>query len=614
MRKKIIFLMSIIILLHFSFYSTYGSSKKVLALGKYDFYHYFTYDELTNFLKDLNKAYPNITELKSLCKSDMGRDVWLLIINNPKTGKAEEKPGFFMNQIHAGEVIAAASNCYTAWYLLDNYGKDDYVTKIVDNLVWYIVPRLDVDGAEAYLTGKPSGKDPNPIDDDKDFKFNEDPPEDLDGDGFIVQMRKKDPRGEWKISKEDPRIMVRKVKDELEGTVYKIYSEGIDNDGDGKINEDSFTPAGGRLSNRNYPGNWQPQITQGGAKLYPMQEVVTRAEVDFVASHPNIAIYNQSHCCGRVILRPPTTATDVAFKFRSDLELFQVATARMVERSGWELGTSVFEWRYPPGTPDKKPTQVWRDKDGKLKNTPWEASEDASSEYASSLCGGCEDEYQYDRGYFAWGSSLETMYNIFGIFAFADEHWRHPDYDKDGKITEKERLKWNDEEMGGKIFVDWHSYDHPTLGQVEIGGWRRRKVSPPEGELIQKECEMGKNYKIYLGGQAPELRIKATLKAIDKKARIYQVDIEVENNGFLPTALQQAQYLKIAEPCVLEVQPDSNEEIMFGKKKVKIGHIDGNSVSKIVTYVVRLKTKKGALKAVVTSQRAGKDTKDIIIQ
>jgi hypothetical protein len=286
----------------------------------------------------------------------------------------------------------------------------------------------------------------------------------------------------------------------------------------------------------------------------------------------------------------------------------------MVERSGWELGTSVFEWRYPPGTPDKKPTQIWRDKDGKLRNTPWGTSEDASSEYASSLCGGCEDEYQYDRGYFAWGSSLETMYNIFGIFAFGDEHWRHPDYDKDGKITEKERLKWNDEEMGGKIFIDWHSYDHPTLGQVEIGGWRRRKVSPPEGELIQKECEMGKNYKIYLGGQAPELRIKATLKAIDKKARIYQVDIEVENNGFLPTALEQAQYLKIVEPCVLEVQPDSNVEIMFGKKKVKIGHIDGNSVSKIVSYVVRLKTKKGTLKAVVTSQRAGKDTKNIIIQ
>jgi hypothetical protein len=586
-----------------------------MALGKYDFYHYFTYDELTDFLKDLNRAYPNITELKSFCKSDMGRDVWMFIINNPKTGKAEEKPGYFLNQIHASEVIAAASNCYTLWYLLDNYGKDDYVTKIVDNIAWYVVPRLDVDTAEAYLTGKSSGEDPNPIDDDKDFKFNEDPPEDLDGDGFVVQMRKKDPKGEWKISEEDPRMMIKKAKDELEGTFYKIYSEGIDNDGDGKINEDSYLPYSGSLSNRNYPGNWRPQAVQWGGKLYPMQEVVTRAEIEFMATHPNVAIYVQSHCCGRVILRPPTTATDDAFKHKSDLELFKVATARMVERSGWDLGTSVFDWSWPPGTPNTKRSQVWRDKDGKLKNLPegMDLEDSSYSGFVSELCG-CQDDYSYDRGYFAYGSSIETMYEMFGVFAFADEHWRHPDYDKDLEISEKERLKWNDDEMGGKIFIDWHGYDHPTLGRVEIGGWRRAKVSPPEGELIQKECEMGKNYKVYLAGLIPELKIKAESKALDKSAGIYQVDISVDNDGYLPTALQHAQYLKVVEPCVLEVEPDDSVEILFGEKKAKLGHIAGNSTSETMSYVVRLKSERGTLNAVVTSQRAGKDTKHIIVK
>lgn len=612
MHKKFFVLVSLIVLLHFPFSSADGKVKKVKALGKYDFYHYYLYDELTDYLKDINQSYPQLTELKSLCKSQMGRDVWMLVINNPKTGKPENKPGIFLNQIHSSEVIASMSSVYTIWYLLENYGKKKDITKIVDNLVWYIIPRLDVDGAEAYLTGKPAGKDPNPEDNDKDFKFDEDPPEDIDGDGFIIQMRKKDPKGEMKISKEDPRMMTRKAPDETGGTYYKMYSEGIDNDGDGKINEDSFSTR--FLSNRNYPGNWRPNIVQRGGGKYPMEESITRAEVDFAAGHPNIAIYVQHHCCGRVILRPPTTYSDKEFKNRSDLELYKVASARCLEHSGWGLATSVFDWNWPRGTPNRKPTQIYRDKKGKIRNAPQGMyPEEDNSEFGCSSCG-WEDESQNDRGYFAWGSSIETMYELFGIFSLADEHWNPPDYNKDGRVTEKERLKWNDEEMEGKMFIDWHLFKHPTLGDVEIGGWRRRKVSPPEGELIQKECEMGNNYKIYLAGLAPQLKF-GEVKVTDKKGGIYQVDITVENKGFLPTATEQAQKLNILEPVLLEVEPTDNVEILLGESKVKLGHIKGNSESKKITYMLRVKdsSQKAALNATVRSQKAGRDSKKILI-
>ena len=609
MRGKIVFMVVIGFFLAFS--TAQGGADKVEALGKYDFYHYYDYEELTNYLKDINKAYPEMTELSSLAKSGMGRDVWLLTINNPKTGKAEDKPGLFINQIHAGEVIAAMSNLYTIWYLLDNHGKDDYVTSIVDRNVWYMVPRLDVDGADSYLKQKPSGKDPDPVDDDGDFLFDEDPPEDIDEDGVIVQMRQKDPMGEWKVSEKDPRILLRKAPDEVGGTYYKIYSEGIDNDGDGKINEDSF--ARGFLSNRNYPGNWKPDSVQRGGKRFPMQEGITAAEVAFVDAHPNIAIYVQSHCCGRVILRPPTTARDTEFAHGADLRLYQVAAARALEHSGWQLATSVFEWRFPPGTPDKKPTQVYRDKEGKLKNLPEGMRPEEEEEPTFYLWSG-EDEYQSDRGYFAWGSSLETMYNIFGVFSFADEHWRHPDYNGNGEISERERLKWNDEEMGGKIFVDWHAYDHPTLGEVEIGGWIRNKMSPPEGELIQKEAEMGNAYKMYFGGLTPHLEITNEIE--DKEGGVYQIDITVENSGFLPTALQHAQQVKIAKPVVLEVEPGDNLEILLGEKKLDLGHIGGNSKSEEIIFIVRKKNTSGraVLNVTAAAPRAGKDTKAITIQ
>jgi murein tripeptide amidase MpaA len=588
-------------------------TKKVIPLGKYDFYHYFAYEELTSYLQDMHAAYPQLTKLQSLCRSQMGRDVWMFIINNPETGKPEEKPGFFLNQIHSSEVIASMSCNYTIWYLLANYGKDDKVTDIVDNVVWYVVPRLDVDGAEAYLTGKPAGEDPNPVDSDGDFLFDEDPPEDLDGDGFIVQMRQKDTNGEMKISEKDPRHMERKAKDETGGTYYKIYSEGIDNDGDEKINEDSFSMR--FLSNRNYPGNWRPQTVQRGGGKYPMEESVTRAEVDFIAAHPNIVVYVQHHCCGRVILRPPTTAPDKDFKYKKDLDLYKVASARCLEHSGWDLATSVYDWNYPPGTPNKKSTQIYRDKEGKLKNIPRSIDpESRFSEPSSEFMVESED-CGCDNGYFAWGSSLETTYNLFGIFSLGDEHWDEPDYDKDGRVTPEERFKWNDEEMDGKLFVDWHPYEHPTLGSVEIGGWIRRKTSPPEGELIQKECEMGNNFVVYLAGLVPHVEVGG-FEVIDKKGGIYQLDITIKNTGFLPTATEQAQALRIDDPVLLEVLPDDNLEIIYGETKTKLGQIEGYSESPKTTYILRAKDleKKAVLNVRVSSQKAGLATKDITIK
>ena len=319
-----------------------------------------------------------------------------------------------------------------------------------------------------------------------------------------------------------------------------------------------------------------------------MQEGVTRAEVDFVANHPNITLYIQSHCCGRVILRPPTTATDREFPQTQDLRLFQVAAARALDHSGWNLATSVFEWRYPPGTPDRKPTQVYRDKEGKLRNAPAGMFEEDEEEDPGLYSFQNEwHDYMGDRGYFAWGSSLETMYNMFGIFAFADEHWAQPDYNGNGSISEKERLRWNDEEMDGATYVDWHSFRHPTLGDVEIGGWIRTRNSPPEGPLVQAESEMGNAYKIYMAGLTPRLEVKSEVSGANREMGIFQVDVTVENTGFLHTALEQAQALQVVDEIVLEVATDEDLEILFGEERTRIGHIDGNSESQAVSYLVR---------------------------
>jgi hypothetical protein len=175
-------------------------------------------------------------------------------------------------------------------------------------------------------------------------------------------------------------------------------------------------------------------------------------------------------------------------------------------------------------------------------------------------------------------------------------------------------MKWNDEEMDGKVFVDWHPYDHPTLGEVEIGGWIRTKMSPPEGELIQKEAEMGNAFKIYIAGLTPKLEIEA--EVTDKEKGVYQVDIKVKNTGFLPTALQHARTLEAAKPVVLEVTPGSNLEILLGDEKYELGHIDGTSESEETTYLLRKKdaSQPAVLKAVVHAPRAGRASEEIVMK
>jgi len=223
---------------------------------------------------------------------------------------------------------------------------------------------------------------------------------------------------------------------------------------------------------------------------------------------------------------------------------------------------------------------------------------------------------QRDRGYFAYGSSLETMYLVFGIFSLADEHWREPDYNWDGLVTEVERLKWNDEEMDGALFIDWHPFEHPTLGDVEIGGWKRRKVSPPEGELVEQECEAGNRYTVYLATLAPRVDLSVgEIEEIDETAGLYQVEISVKNLGALRTATEQAEWLEVVEPIRLEVSPSENVVILSGETRVDLGQIDGTSESDESTYVLRLLDPafEGTLGVSVWSQRAGRDSAVVTI-
>ena len=183
------------------------------------------------------EAFPKLTNLYSIGETLEGTPLLVLEITNKETGEALEKPGYYYDgNIHAEELTGAEVALHFAWHVLSHYGEDPRVTRLLDTHTLYVRPKFNPDGADLTLTTPHNPRStPRPYDQDQDGLLDEDPPNDLDHDGAITQMRIPNPNGLWTISPEDPRLMIRHEEHPIDDR-YDLYSEGLDDDGDGRFN------------------------------------------------------------------------------------------------------------------------------------------------------------------------------------------------------------------------------------------------------------------------------------------------------------------------------------------------------------------------------------------
>jgi murein tripeptide amidase MpaA len=615
-----------------------ASAQLALSLDRY---HSFA--EMTAFLQEAARKYPDLARLTSIGKSYQGRDLWLLEVTNRKTGPADAKPALYVNGcLDSAEVVTTEGVLYTIKRLLEGYGRDPAITAIVDTRTLYFVPRIMPDQTEVYITTplRARSRSAKPEDDDGDGKLDEDPDDDLDGDGHIVQMRVKDPDGEWKVSDKDPRLMVRRRPGELEGTFYRVLVEGKDDDGDGKYNED---PLGGVDPNRNYPGNWRPVHIQPGAGPYPLYVQEVRAEVEFLETHRNIAAYVNHHSSGGVVLRPSTTHDDSTIP-ADDLRLLRTIGAMLLDATGYWLATSVYDWRYPPGTPDTKPGQTWRRPDGSLANDPREgagpggmaasapavppavgaaapapttrvaggAAEQAGDEHVVPLAEG-EEPFAYH----AWGGSIEFTYEVLGMISYASEQWRMAfdhDLDRNGSISDLERLAWNDAHFGGDLFVNWKPFRHPQLGEVEIGGWKKNSTgSPPPGKYLEDESERQFRFNLLMARLLPRIEV-GEIRISPLGGGVFKVVAEIRNAGYIPTATEMQRTLGRIPPATA-VLGGTNVEVLGGDARRQIGHLRGAPAEPATAEWLVRATGPGPASVTITASAvtAGRDAKTVTL-
>ncbi len=266
------------------------------------------HDEIGERMALMARTWPKFLTLSSMGNSYGGRELWVMTINNPDTGPELGKAGMYIEaDVHGNEIQGGEVCLYTIWYLMENYDRNPEIKQLVDERVFYIVPTINPDGRDFFMDG--AGADGRtghvPVDSDGDGLFDEDGPDDLNGNGVIEQIRKYVPgEGTHRISRDDPRIM-EAVPPGEKGDWILLGSEGLDNDDDGRVNED---PPGGYDGNRNYGSDWQPDYIQGGSMDYPFQLPESRATQELFKAHPNIAGLQTYHNSAGMILRPPGSA------------------------------------------------------------------------------------------------------------------------------------------------------------------------------------------------------------------------------------------------------------------------------------------------------------------
>jgi len=551
------------------------------------FDHYYTYEQVVEALKVLNKAYPSLTTLEEVGRSEENRIIYALTINNPKTGDPLSKPGIYADgNIHGNEIQAGEVCLYLANRLLTNYGKLDDITQVVDRNVFYIIPVVNVDGRVHFFNDANTPSTNRglriPVDDDRDGLFDEDPPDDLDGDGNITSMRKRDPHGRLKTDPEEPRLMIP-VKPGDQGEWINLGQEGFDNDGDGLVNEDAEGYVDG---NRNWGYNWAPPYVQNGSGLYPFSGTGIRAIAEWMLKRPNIIMVFAFHNSGGMYLRGPSV------KAAGELPAGDIA---VYDHLGKNIEKIVPGYKY---------LISWKDL------------------------------------YATYGDFTDFTNNLIGSYSFVGELYQVGTETFDGTFIEqtdrslvmaggsnereRERLKFNDHLAQGELFKEWTPFKHPEYGDIEIGGWVKISTRLPHPFMLQDLVHRNASTVIYTAQNTPDVSLEI-YEVTRLEGGLYRIRVRLHNRNAMPSVTYMTVKNKLYPLDIVTVKGSGAKVVSGGKlvsqypekieykefkPEVQFCQVPGSGKVEFQFLI----SGKGSLEVNYESKKAGKRRSEVILK
>jgi len=442
---------------------------------------YYTYDGITDLCKKLEQTYPYLVTLESIGKSYQGRDILALTVSYKKNQNPDFKPGYYIDgNIHSNEIQGTEMALYTAWYLCEMFDENQFINQLLKDKVFYILPTINPDAREHFMKEPNTASSPRsglvPFDNDRDGLYDEDGYDDLNNDGIISQMRRMNSDGLYITDPKDPRRMVRVAPGE-KGEYEMLGLEGLDNDGDGSVNEDRV---GGYDPNRDWGFNWEPCYVQSGAGKYPFSFPENQAVRDFGFNHRNITGAQSFHNSGGMILRGPSIQGGGAEVYsRSDNEIMNT-----IGKKGEEI------------IPGYRFITIWKDL------------------------------------YTVYGGELDWWYGAMGSFVYSNELWTG--YLMFYDTTNTDTYEFDKLLLFEDAFVPWQEVEHPVYGKIEVGGFNKNYGRTHPGFMLETDAHRNAAFCIYNAWVTPKLEV-SDVKVKNIGGGLKEVTAIVSNKQMLPT-------------------------------------------------------------------------------
>ena len=506
----------------------------------YGFDRYLRYDELVEWLRQIADEYPGLVALETYGTSHEGRDLWLVTITDSTSGEHDSKPAHWVDaSIHAVELTATVAACHLIHRLVSGFGTDDAINRALATRTFYVVPRVNPDGAEWVLADRPRFRRSSvrawPWRDGHRWPGLQS--EDVDGDGRILQMRIADPNGGWMPHPQDARLLIPVPPEGASAgtTTYRTLTEGFVADYDG-FTIDTPRAVEGLDMNRNFPAGWGNSVP--GAGDHPLSEPEIDALVRAIVARPNICGYNAYHTSGGVLLRPSSTSADSKLA-PMDLWVWKQLAERGTALTGYPAH-SVFE------------------------DFTWDPSETLS---------GAADDWAYEHlGVYGWTTEFWDIVHAATGTKQSTHFWYTGPSDDEALAV----LRWCDERHPDG-FVEWYPFDHPQLGPIELGGWNDLSTwSNPPPHLLRDEVAGHADFAVHQALCAPLLEI-SHIRSHRLGPDTWRVEAGVANSGWLPTdvsALARKEHLVL--PIVAELTGDG-VEVIGGPARQQFGQLEGRS-------------------------------------
>lgn len=458
---------------------------------------------------------------------------------------------------------------------------------LLDAATLYVIPSANPDAAALRFAAPlehtvATGDD---RDTDRDGLSGEDGPADVNGDGLVTWMRVPDPAGTYIADPHDARLNVEADATRGERGMWRLVREGFDADGDGEVAEDRARDA---EINQNFPAGFKAHTAAGG--IYGGSENTTRALMDFALLHPELALVVTLDAQDTLVSTPKPGQGSSG---RAPTGKVMGGDAKLLEALGRHFGEhvegapkadslvagSLQRWLYEQRGVLTLDSAIWELPQGAPQADAEELEEvieEASGEAVERLgeLGYVDDEETVVE------EVTEEVVDALGELGYVgdtpeeelveeagDEPWRKPG-------DAHAQLEWVDASGESWRFVDWQSFDHPTLGPVEIGGWAPYADVEPPADALPGLIEGHFAFLASLGELLPRVEV-ASFEATHLGKDLWRIEARIENPALLPVVTDAASRARTATRARVDLYLPEGASLIAGRPVGFVNRLNG---------------------------------------